>query len=129
MTAINEALVDCVRACGGSKVVGPALWPEKSPEAAQRLLLDCLNDDRPQRLTPEQVMLVARMARQAGCHSFARMVARELSYSEPVPVEPRDEADELRRQVLAMGKDLQALLAKLEQVERPQGAPGLRAAA
>ena len=52
---INEALIACVKACGGSKTVGPLLWPEKHAEAAQRLILDCLNEERPAKLSPEQV--------------------------------------------------------------------------
>ena len=44
--SLTLALVEAVKALGGSKVVGCKLWPEKAPDAAQRLLLDCLNDDR-----------------------------------------------------------------------------------
>lgn len=111
---INEALIGCVKACGGSKLVGPALWPEKTPEAAQRALLDCLNPDRAAHLTPEQALHVMRLARQRGCHAGMRYMAASLSYSEPVPIEPRDEADELRRQVLRIGEELQQALRKME---------------
>lgn len=122
---VNDALIECVKAAGGSKAVGHKLWPEKAVDAAQRHLLACLNDGKAERLTPDQVLLVAQMARDFGCHAYMAFCARRLSYAEPVPVKPADAADELRRQVLAMGKDLQAVLAKLEQIERP----GLRAAA
>lgn len=118
MDGLTAALIECVKAAGGSKAVGPALWPEKAPEAAQRLLLDCLNDDRPQKLSPEQVLLVARLARDRGCHAYARHVCAALSYAEPVPVEPRDEADELRRQVLEMGRQLQVALSRLDAITR-----------
>ncbi|MGL4651264.1 MAG: hypothetical protein ACRC1H_17800 [Caldilineaceae bacterium] len=118
---LTEVLIECVKAAGGSKVVGPALWPEKPLESAQRLLLDCLNDDRPQRLTPEQVLLVARLARERGCHAYAQHVAQALSYAAPVPVQPQDEADDLRRQVLAMGQTLQAALARIEQLDARKG--------
>jgi len=43
----NDALIECVKAAGGSKVVGAALFPEKPLDTAQRLLLACLNEDRP----------------------------------------------------------------------------------
>ena len=62
------ALVEAVKALGGSKAVAGKLWPEKPVEAAQRLLLDCLNDDRPAHLSPDHVLLILRMARQAGHH-------------------------------------------------------------
>jgi hypothetical protein len=117
MSPLTEALIECVKAVpGGSKAVGPALWPEKDPGAAQRLLLDCLNDDRPQKLAPEQVVLVARLARERGCHAYARYLADALSYAEPVPVEPKDIADDLQRQAIEMGRQLTEMLARLEKV-------------
>ena len=39
MESLNQALVECVKAAGGSAIVGPKLWPEKMKDAAQRLLL------------------------------------------------------------------------------------------
>lgn len=119
MESLNDALITCVKDCGGSKAVGCALWPEKSTDSAQRLLLDCLNEDRPQRLAPEQVLLILRYARERGCHVGMQFLADELSYAAPVPIEPKDEADELRRQVLAMGRDLKTALLRLEALERP----------
>ncbi|MDO9313373.1 MAG: hypothetical protein Q7T97_02370 [Burkholderiaceae bacterium] len=117
--SLNESLVECVKACGGSAKVGAKLWPEKTPEAAQRLMLDCLNDDRPAKLSPEQVLFILRLARERGCHVGMNFLAASLSYAEPVPIEPRDEADELRRQVLEMGRQLQTALSRIEQLDRP----------
>lgn len=117
--SLNAALVECVKACGGSAMVGKKLWPEKTPDAAQRLILDCLNDDRPAKLSPEQVLFILRLARERGCHIGMSFLASSLSYAEPVPIEPRDEADQLRRELLEMGRDLQQKLAKLEALDRP----------
>ena len=117
--SITEAIIACVKACGGSKQVGPLLWPEKTPDAAQRLLLDCLNDDRPARLTPEQLLYVLRLARNRGCHIGMQFLAAELSYAEPVPIEPKDEADQLRRQVVEGMKALQASIDRLAVLDRP----------
>ena len=58
---LTEVLVDCVKAAGGSKVVGARLFPDLLVDQAQRKLLDCLNDERPHRLSPEQVLLVAAL--------------------------------------------------------------------
>ena len=38
MDSMNDALIALVKALGGSKVVGPMLWPEKMADAAQRVL-------------------------------------------------------------------------------------------
>lgn len=111
MTSINEALVECIRSAGGSKQVGPQLWPEKTPEAAQRMLLDCLNEDRAARLNPDQFVMVLRMARAKGCHVGIHFLADELGYTHPEPIEPRDEAADLMRSFVA-AIELQAELAK-----------------
>lgn len=121
---LNDTLIECVKA------VGARLWPEKALEAAQRHLLACLNEGKPERLTPEQVLLVARLAREHGCHAYMEFCARSLSYAAPQPVRPVDEADELRRQVLEMGRAMQAALARLQALDTPADrAAALRAAA
>lgn len=98
---LTDVLIECVKAAGGSKVVGSRLWPERGVEQAQRRLLDCLNDDRADRLSPEQVLLVAAMARDAGCHAYMAYLAVRLHYQPPVPHEPRDELAELQRAFVA----------------------------
>jgi hypothetical protein len=116
--SMNEALIECVKACGGSKQVGPLLWPEKTPEAAQRLMLDCLNEDRPAHLTPEQCMHIMRLARSKGCHTGMEYLSQSLGYADPVPVDPRDEAAELQRQFIERSGDL---LKMAEKIQRLQG--------
>ena len=82
MESLNEALIACVKACGGSHQVGRLLWPEKSQESAQRTLLDCLNDERPAKLSPEQVMLVLRLARnQEGEMSYLPVLDSRMDKS------------------------------------------------
>lgn len=95
---INEALIACVKALGGSKQVGHKLWPEKTMEAAQRHLLACLNEDKPERLSPEQFILLLRLAREKGCHEAMQFLCADLGYADPVPVDPKDELAELLRQ-------------------------------
>lgn len=116
----NDALVECIKALGGSKQVGPMLWPEKTPEAAQRALLDCMNEDRPARLTPEQVVFVLRMARQRGCHAGMRFLCSELGYADPVPVDPRDESAELQRQYIEAARDMARIAERIERLAAPQ---------
>lgn len=115
---LNEALIECVKACGGSKQVGPALWPEKAPDAAQRTLLDALNNDRPAKLSPEQAMLIFRLARAKGCHIGMQFMAADLGYTMPTPVEPKDEMAELQRQFIEAQKSMQDMLTRMERVQR-----------
>lgn len=98
MESLNDALIACITAAGGSKQVGPMLWPEKAPDAAQRALLDCMNEDRPAKLSPEQVLLVLRLARAKGFHDGMNFIAGDLGYGTPVPIEPRDEVADLMRE-------------------------------
>ena len=126
--SFNDALVECVKACGGSKVVGVALWPAKGVEAAQRQLLACLNPDRAEKLGPDEMLLVLRMARARGCHDGMQFLAAELSYSEPTPIEPRDEADELRRQFIESTRTLSKLAERIERLDGPRAVAAVRAA-
>lgn len=111
---LTEALIDCVKAAGGSKQVGPQLWPEKTPDAAQRALLDCLNEDRPAKLSPEQVLLVLRLARAKGHHDGMAFILADLGYAPPVPVDPRDEAAELQRQFMGVMGKAEELVQRME---------------
>ena len=115
---LNEALIECVKACGGSKQVGPVLWPEKAPDAAQRALLDALNNERPAKLSPEQAMLIFRLARAKGCHIGMQFMAADLGYTMPTPVEPSDERAELQRQFVEAQKTMQDMLARMERLAR-----------
>lgn len=113
--SINEALIACVKALGGSKQVGHKLWPEKAVDAAQRHLLACLNEDKPERLSPDQLILLMRMGREKGCHDVMGYIASTLGYADPVPIDPRDELTELLRQSNELR---QQLLRSSERMER-----------
>lgn len=126
--SLNDALIECVKACGGSKAVGVALWPAKGVEAAQRSLLACLNPDRSEKLSPDETLLVMRMARDRGCHAGMQYAAFFLSYTMPVPVEPKDEAAELQRQFIESTKRLAQMADRIEKLHQP-AAQHLRAAA
>lgn len=115
LESLNDAIVECVKACGGSANVGAKLWPEKDPKAAQRALLDCLSEDRPAKLSPEQVLFVMRLGRERGCHEVINFIAETLGYAEPTPIDPKDELTELLRK----SNELRAqLLRSSERIER-----------
>jgi len=114
--SINDALVECVKACGGSKAVGPQLWPELAPDAAQRKLLDSLNEDRQAKLSPEQVVLILRLARERGCHVGMTFLASALGYTQPEPIAPADELAELQRTGNELTRQLLAQQQRIEQL-------------
>jgi len=95
MESFNDALIDCVKACGGSARVSKLLWPEKSEKDAQRSLLDALNEDRPAKLSPDQVLFLLRLSRQKGYHDGIDFINQELGYRPAVVIEPKDEVADL----------------------------------
>jgi hypothetical protein len=114
MESLNQVLIDCVKAAGGSAVVGAKIFPEKTPQSAQRTLLDCLSEDRPAKLSPEQVLLVLRLARAKGYHEGMNFIAADLGYGTPVPIEPRDEVADLMREFNASVEKQAALADKIQ---------------
>ena len=111
---VNDALRECVRALGGAKVVGAQLWPEKTVEQAQQALLACLNSDRKERLTPEQLMMVLRLARAKGVHGPKQWIDGELGYQPSQPVEPADEIAELQREFIGATHRMERLAERLQ---------------
>lgn len=131
MEGLNQALIECVKAAGGSALVGKKLFPEKSPEAAQRTLLDCLNEERPAKLSPEQVVLVLRLARARGYHGGIAFILADLGYAPTMPIEPKDEAAELQRQFVEASNRIADAVAQAERLAQRIATiqPHLRAAA
>lgn len=117
--SLNDALIECVKTCGGSKVVGLALWPAKGVEAAQRQLLACLNSERNEKLGPDELLHVLRMARERGCHAGVAFIAASLGYAEPVPIEPEDERAKLQREFIEASKHMARLADRIERVSQP----------
>ena len=114
MEDFNDALIASIKALGGSKVVGPLLWPEHSIAAAQRTLLDALNPDRPTKLSPEQVVLILSKARALGDHSTMAWLCEKIGYAPPVPMAQEDEAAELQRSFIAATADMAHMLDRFQ---------------
>jgi hypothetical protein len=116
--SLNDALLACVNASGGAKVVGPVFWPELLVDAAARKLCDWLNPDQPHKLSQEQVLLIFRKAKEAGYHDGMVYFCAHSGYSTPVPVEPRDELADLQRKILAMSEQLNKAMDCLAAIQR-----------
>jgi hypothetical protein len=115
---ILEALRDDIDAAGGPKVVGLLLWPEKEcPIKAGNHLRNCLSEDRAERLTPEQVMLVIKKAREHGSACTIAFMCDHASLTRPTPIEPEDQRAQLKRQVIQAASDIKHLVERLERLE------------
>lgn len=115
--SFNYALIECVKAAGGSKKVGPLLFPEKTIDLAQRLLLACLNDDRPEKLSPDQALFIMRLAKDNGCHVGIEYVCHSLSYSQPTPIEPKDETAQLQKEFIEASKMMSKIAERIEMLQ------------
>lgn len=106
-------------ACGGFKTVGLALRPEKDADSDSRWLHACLDDARPERLTPDQVLFILREGRKAQAHAAINYLLRESGYADAQPIEPEDERAKLQRDFLQGVQHLSQLAARLDKVETP----------
>lgn len=113
----EDALRAAVQALGGAKKVGPMLWPDKSVDNAGRLLLDCLNPSRAEKLDFGQTMLIFKMAKEAGVHSAFAWFAGEIGYD----VKPVTKAEEVDRLTTMVEQASTTLANALKSLERIQG--------
>lgn len=114
---VNEALRDAIKALGGNKKVGPVLWPELAMEAAANRLRDCLNPERREKLSPEQFMLILRLARQSGHHSVMQYLAFDAGYEAPRPVLVEDQEAQLQRSFVDAVDKLTKIQEQLNRVQ------------
>lgn len=114
--SIYDALRAIVGACGGPKEVGQLLWPAKSAQAARGQLLDCLNADRNDKLDPEQIVFLFRLAREANFHVAKHWLDAEVGYLPSEPTDPLDEQSRLVAVIESAGAQLQRALTALEKM-------------
>lgn len=114
--SLTDAIRELVLALGGTKKCGPMLRPEMAADHASRWLSDCMNEDRRERLSPDQLLFLLRAGRQAGVHVLMGYLCEESGYSPPQPVEPRDEIAELQRQYIEAAKSMKAIAERMERV-------------
>lgn len=121
--SIADALRETVQCVGGFKVVGLRLWPEMPADHAAGKLRDCLNHDRRERLSPEQLLLLLRLGREHGCHSAMHYLASESGYTTPQPLEPADERAELQRAYIESARHMARLADRIERLSAPEAVP------
>lgn len=112
----EEVLRACVDRIGGAKTVGCRMKPELSdrPDVAARWVLDRLNEDRRERLTPQQIILLLRWACAAGWHEGMAHWNRLCGYGPGAPLAPEAEVAELHRQLTATIDRQRRLFAQMQ---------------
>lgn len=117
---MNDALTAAIHAVGGFKKIGLALRPEldgRSQQAAQ-WLRDCLNQEKREKLSPEQLMHLLRLAREGNYHAAKHWIDGEAGYTESVPLRPEDALAELQRKFIAAVHMSHDVAEKIERLAR-----------
>lgn len=115
--SISEALRELITALGGAKKVGSEMRPEKSADEAGRWLSDCLNSDRRDRLTPEQLIWLLRRGRAIDCHVAMNFLCADAGYEEAKPISQVDERAKLAETISTASKTLSSALAAIERLK------------
>ena len=113
---LTDAVHDLVLALGGYKKVGPMLWPEKPAEEAAHLLRHCLNRQRREKLSPEQLALLLRQGREVDFHGAKHFLDDHCGYQRSTPLDPEDEVAKAQREFSDAVKYLGALAEKMERL-------------
>jgi hypothetical protein len=113
----EDALKAAVQALGGAKAVGHQLWPDKGVDTSARLLLDCLNPSRAEKLELSQIMRILALAHQQGYHTAAFWFNSNIGY-DARPITPSEEVDRLTTVVESASKTLAGAVAALERIQR-----------
>ena len=113
---VNDAIREAIHFVGGNKKVGALLYPEMPVDQAAGRVRDCLNPDRRELFSPEQVLMIARLAKTAGNNSIMEFMASELGYLKPVAVDPDDEIARLQREFVDATKSLHHMASRIEAI-------------
>lgn len=109
----NDALIDVVKALGGSKVVGSEMRPELPPAQAGAWIRDCLNPDRREKLSPDQVIYLLRRGCEIGYHGGMAFVGAHSHY-QYTPVEPEVESVGAMRAYVAAVQQQELIAKRME---------------
>ena len=115
-STLSEAVLDAVNALGGAKRVGANLWPSKPVDAAGKQLMRCLDDDRAEKLSLDEIDFILSEARQADCHVIPKYLERHGYKFEPVTDEQK--AADIMIQLEAMADKAGPLLRQLEALRK-----------
>ncbi|MGQ0836348.1 MAG: hypothetical protein ACT4O5_15795 [Gammaproteobacteria bacterium] len=95
--SIHDAIAADIMAAGGFKVVASKLWPSKDLTGAANLLRNAANPDQAQKLSPDEVLQIKRLAQEAGSSATVQYEAQQLGYV-CTWVAPEDELERIERE-------------------------------
>lgn len=116
---MEDAMAVVVEQCGGRKKFAVEMFPDKPPRDAHNLLDAMFNAERREKFSPSQILYIAKRGRDIGCHVVMLHICREAGYADPIPVTPKDVADELQRQYIEAARSMARIAERIETLQRP----------
>lgn len=118
-----DAIGAGIVSCGGFKVVAGNLWPAKKHDTAYARLKSCVNEHKDEKLDIEEIIQIAKWAKEQGNHALMQYLGQELGYSVE-PLDPTDQQAELQRRFV----EATQLLAKIADRISPEQRSSLKVA-
>ncbi len=113
--SIEDAIGSVILELGGFKRVAHKLWPSLKLETAYARLKNCLNEEKDEKLSPGELLLIMVWASAIGCYVLQRYIGEE-THCEFRPVAPRDQYGELQKQFIASVAVSRELAERLERL-------------
>lgn len=110
MQAVTRAITESGRPM---KQVATHLWPSKKPDTAYARLKACLNEDKDEKFSFEEIIEICRF-----CERFDPLYffADECSHSRGEPRAPEDEKAQLQREFVTAARTVQNIATRLEKL-------------
>jgi hypothetical protein len=95
---VYDAIGSDIAAAGGFKAVASKLWPSESITTSAARLRNSINPEQPQKLCPDEVLQIKRLAYEVGATATVDYEAQQLGY-QTTWIDPEDEAEALGREI------------------------------
>jgi hypothetical protein len=113
---IFDAIGADIAAAGGFKIVAGHLWPSESPQTAATKLRNAINPEQAQKLCPQEVMAIKRLAKEQGSFATVNYEAQSLGFQVEW-ITPEDEKARLQREFIEGTKRLERVLKQIGEVD------------
>lgn len=111
----EEAARHAIVASGKAmKEVAHGLWPHLKIDTAHARLRNALNDDKPDKLTMDEIIHIARLTERVDPLFY---MAEALNYERPKPRAPIDELGELYAKYIAATKQLEQIAQRIQRTQ------------
>lgn len=115
---IEDALAEVINRCGGRKKFAGEMWPSKPQRDAHNLVDACLNPERREKFSPQDVQYILKRGREAECHDAIYYICGEAGYDQPRPVNPQDKREQLQRDFIRSVEVQARILDELKGMEQ-----------